>query len=723
MLEIKGKLVKIIFHNDQNSYTVGLLRVKESDNKELVNKTITFTGILPDLNEVDTYIMKGNLIDHIKYGQRFEVTSIDRIMPKEVDAITDVLASDLFKGIGRKTAAKIVDIFKEKTFDVILNNPKKLEKIKGLTKKQINTLQDSLRNYQGSYEDILKLTKLGFNTSDSMKIYNYYKNRIKDVLDNNLYNIYYDIEEISFSKVDAIYSINYPKDSVNRIAAAIIYIIKTLSMTYGHTYFSKEEVNSYLFRVLKVEVNKNSVEDAYNNLLSEQKIIIKDDRLYIKDMYEAETLIAKRLRLLAHSEEIKYKDLDDMIKQIETQQGILYTDEQLEAIKLALTRKVAVITGGPGAGKSTILKGILDLFKLLKASNKIRLEEQIALLAPTGRASKRMSEITKFEASTIHRFLKWNKDTNRFQINEYNKSKVSFVIVDEASMIDTMLLANLLKGLYSSCHIIFVGDANQLPSVAAGDVLNDMIESKVLPVYTLKHWHRQGSNSTIIPFAHKINEGILDKTLLNSNDDLTFIPCKDNEIIDVISNICKHYDPSKLQVLAPIYKTRNGIYTINDSLQALWNPKSYSKREIRGTDSIYREFDKVIQLTNMKDESVFNGDIGIIERIKINPLKEIDIDYDCGMVPYKASMFQNFMLAYAISIHKSQGSEFDTVLIPFTLDYGKMLYRKLIYTGVTRCKKKLILVGDINALEKAIMNNEERGRRTSLKIFLENGII
>ena len=314
MLEIKGKLVKIIFHNDQNSYTVGLLRVKESDNKELVNKTITFTGILPDLNEVDTYIMKGNLIDHIKYGQRFEVTSIDRIMPKEVDAITDVLASDLFKGIGRKTATKIVDTFKEKTFDVILNNPKKLEKIKGLTKKQINTLQDSLRNYQGSYEDILKLTKLGFNTSDSMKIYNYYKNRIKDVLDNNLYNIYYDIEEISFSKVDAIYSINYPKDSVNRIAAAIIYIIKTLSMTYGHTYFSKEEVNSYLFRVLKVEVNKNSVEDAYNNLLNEQRIVIKDDRLYIKDMYEAETSIAKRLRLLAHSEEIKYKDLDDKIK-------------------------------------------------------------------------------------------------------------------------------------------------------------------------------------------------------------------------------------------------------------------------------------------------------------------------------------------------------------------------------------------------------------------------
>ena len=345
------------------------------------------------------------------------------------------------------------------------------------------------------------------------------------------------------------------------------------------------------------------------------------------------------------------------------------------------------------------------------------------MLAPTGRASKRMSEVTNFEASTIHRFLKWNKDTNRFQINEYNKSSVSFVIIDEASMIDTMLLANLLKGLKSSCHIIFVGDANQLPSVAAGDVLNDMIESKELPVYALKNWHRQGTDSKIIPFAHRINEGILDRELLNSGSDLEFIPCKDNEIIEVIGNVCKDYNSYDLQVLAPIYKNRNGIYAINDHLQKLWNPKSPSKKEIEGNEGIYREKDKVIQLSNMKDESVFNGDIGIIDRIKLLGNKELYIDYDGNLVKYTKSMLQNFTLGYAISIHKSQGSEFDTVLIPFTFDYRKMLYRKLIYTGVTRCKKKLILVGDINALEQAIRNNQEQKRRTSLKLFLENGIL
>lgn len=723
MSEIKGKLSKIIFHNNQNGYTVGLLKVKESDIDDLVNKTVTFTGNLPDLNEIDTYIMTGNLTNHEKYGSQFQVKSINRIMPQETDAMIDILSSNLFKGIGKKTAEKLVSVFKEKTFDVILNDTSNLLLIPGISEKQAKTLKEALKQYQGSYEDILMLNKLGFSTSESMKIYHYYKDKLNEVLDGNLYNIYYDIDEISFPRVDSIFVAKYKKDSPSRVAGAIVYIIKTLSMTYGHTYFSKEEVNSYLFRVLKVEVSEKVVADAYNSLLVDERIVIKDDRLYLWEMYEAETLIARRLRLLAHEDKIKYKNLDTKIKEIETHYGIVYTDEQLDAIKLAITRKVAIITGGPGTGKTTILKGILDLYKVLSSSDKIRLNEQIALLAPTGRASKRMSEVTNFEASTIHRFLKWNKDTNRFQINEYNKSSVSFVIIDEASMIDTMLLANLLKGLKSSCHIIFVGDANQLPSVAAGDVLNDMIESKELPVYALKNWHRQGSDSKIIPFAHRINEGILDRELLNSGSDLEFIPCKDNEIIEVIGNVCKDYNSYDLQVLAPIYKNRNGIYAINDHLQKLWNPKSPSKKEIEGNESVYREKDKVIQLSNMKDESVFNGDIGIIDRIKLLGNKELYIDYDGNLVKYTKSMLQNFTLGYAISIHKSQGSEFDTVLIPFTFDYRKMLYRKLIYTGVTRCKKKLILVGDINALEQAIRNNQEQKRRTSLKLFLENGIL
>ena len=714
MSEIKGKLSKIIFHNSQNGYTVGLLKVKESDIENLVNKTVTFTGALPDLNEIDTYIMTGNLTNHEKYGEQFQVKSIDRIMPQETDAMIDILSSNLFKGIGKKTAEKLVSVFKEKTFDVILNDTSNLLLIPGISEKQAKTLKDALKQYQGSYEDILMLNKLGFSTSESMKIYHYYKDRINEVLDGNLYNIYYDIDEISFPRVDSIFVAKYQKDSPNRVAGAIVYIIKTLSMTYGHTYFSKEEVNSYLFRVLKIGVSEEVVEDAYNSLLVDEQIVIKDDRLYLKEMYEAETLIARRLRLLAHEDKINYKNLDKKIKKIETHYGIVYTDEQLEAIKLAITRKVAIITGGPGTGKTTILKGILDLYKVLSSSNKVRLDEQIALLAPTGRASKRMSEVTNFEASTIHRFLKWNKDTNRFQINEYNKSSVSFVIIDEASMIDTMLLANLLKGLKSSCHIIFVGDANQLPSVAAGDVLNDMIESRELPVYALKNWHRQGSDSKIIPFAHRINEGILDKELLNSGSDLEFIPCRDNEIIKVIEDVCKDYNSYDLQVLAPIYKNRNGIYAINDHLQRLWNPKSPSKKEIEGTESIYREKDKVIQLANMKDESVFNGDIGVIDRIKLLGNKELYIDYDGNLVEYTSKDFMTFTLAYCMSIHKAQGNEFKIVIMPVLNDYYIMLKRNLIYTGLTRAKQALFILGNPQAFLYGIKNISDSKRKTTL---------
>ena len=332
MSEIKGKLSKIIFHNSQNGYTVGLLKVKESDIENLVNKTVTFTGALPDLNEIDTYIMTGNLTNHEKYGEQFQVKSIDRIMPQETDAMIDILSSNLFKGIGKKTAEKLVSVFKEKTFDVILNDTSNLLLIPGISEKQAKTLKDALKQYQGSYEDILMLNKLGFSTSESMKIYHYYKDRINEVLDGNLYNIYYDIDEISFPRVDSIFVAKYQKDSPNRVAGAIVYIIKTLSMTYGHTYFSKEEVNSYLFRVLKVEISEKLVEDAYNGLLTDERIVIKGDRLYLKEMYEAETLIARRLRLLAHEDKISYKNLDKKIKEIETHYGIVYTDEQLEAI-------------------------------------------------------------------------------------------------------------------------------------------------------------------------------------------------------------------------------------------------------------------------------------------------------------------------------------------------------------------------------------------------------
>ena len=328
-------------------------------------------------------------------------------------------------------------------------------------------------------------------------------------------------------------------------------------------------------------------------------------------------------------------------------------------------------------------------------------------------------------ASTIHRFLKWQKETNRFQVNEYNKSKVEFVIIDEASMIDTYLMSSLLKGLSANCKIILVGDDHQLPSVGPGQVLHDVIQSQMLEVVELTELYRQGNDSNIISLAYDIRNKNIENDIFNIEDDLTFIKCSDSEVIPNICDVCRTYKDvsyKKFQILAPMYKGLNGIDTINQKVQEIFNSKDSSKKENKIGDVLFREEDKVIQLTNMPDDNVYNGDIGLIDEIKLSPKKEVLIDFDGNMVKYTPSNFNNFRLAYSISIHKSQGSEFDIVVIPIVKGYHKMLYQKLIYTAVTRAKKKLYLIGDMDALKMAANNDSDDIRRTTIKDYLISGI-
>ena len=443
-------------------------------------------------------------------------------------------------------------------------------------------------------------------------------------------------------------------------------------------------------------------------------------------MYEAETLIVKRFRRLNSNKEIIDKKLDNKIKELESFFDIKYNSDQLEAIKKSYTRDFLIITGGPGTGKTTIMKGIVELYRLMNKLSYEKLNEKIALLAPTGRASKRMSEATLMNASTIHRFLKWSKETNKFQVNEYNKSKVEFVIIDESSMIDTYLMASLLKGLSSNCKIVIVGDDHQLPSVGPGQVLHDLIHSNQLEVVELKELYRQGKDSNIISLAYDIRNKKINDEIFNIEDDLTFIECDDDMVITnicEISNTYKDISYKKFQILAPMYKGLNGIDAINKSVREIFNPKSTVKKESKQSDVTYREEDKVIQLTNMPDDNVYNGDIGLIYRISTSPKKEMQIDFDSNIVKYTPTNYTNFRQAYAISIHKAQGSEFDIVVIPIVKGYNKMLYQKLIYTAVTRAKKKLYLIGDINALKKAAQNTNSDIRKTTIKEYLINGII
>lgn len=727
---IKGTYSKSIFQNS-TGYNIGIFKVSDTNDLALadyIGRTITFTGYFHELNTMDTYMFYGKLVNHDKYGEQFQVESYERCKPEEKDSIIEFLTSGLFKGIGEKKAKAIVDVLGKDTLKIILENPDNLILIPGITKANVTTLHEKLKEYEASYETIIYLTDMGFSTRDAMIIYNYYKKNTKSVIEDNIYKLIDDINDIYFKKIDHIALKNgVLPDAPIRVCAAIIYIMQEVSDTIGHCYYYEDELIKFLPRVLGVRIDNQLFYECINDLEVDLKVVHKEDRYYLFDMYEAETMIVKRFRMLNSNKEIIDKKLDSTIGDLEDFFGIKYNSCQMEAIKKSFSRDFLIITGGPGTGKTTIMKGICELYRLMNKLSYEKLEQKIALLAPTGRAAKRMSETTLLHASTIHRFLKWSRDTGKFQVNEYNKSKVEFVIIDEASMIDTYLMASLLRGLSSNCKIILVGDDHQLPSVGPGQVLHDLIESEKLETVKLTELYRQGEHSNIITLAYDIRNKSISRDIFNVSDDLTFIECSDNEVIPNICDICESYKDlsyKKFQILAPMYKGLNGIDEINKHVQNIFNPKSKKKAEKVISDVLFRENDKVIQLTNMPEDNVYNGDIGLIDQINSTGKKEILIDYDySNVVKYTPANYNNFRLAYSISIHKSQGSEFDIVVIPIVKGYGKMLYQKLIYTAVTRCKVKLFLIGDIDALRMAAKNDSDDIRRSTICKYLIDGIV
>ena len=725
---IKGHYQRSIYQNS-NGYHIGLFKVSETNSPELtpfLDKTITFTGYFHELNDMDTYLFFGQMVEHPKYGTQFSVTNYERCKPEEKDAIVDFLTSGLFKGIGEKKAKTIVDRLGKDTLQIILEHPDNLILIPGITKNNIDTLHTKLKEYEVSYETVLYLSNLGFSTKDSMLIYNYYKDQVKSVIEEDIYQLEYSIYELSFKKIDRIALKNGMKrDDIVRVRASILYIMEEVSNAYGHSYFYYDEVFNYLPRVLLVSVSDEVYKKAMESLIVDLKVIKKEEKYYLRDMYDAECFIVKRFRLLAHKEEESFKNLEDKFKEMEQVFGISYNEEQKKAILESICKNFLIITGGPGTGKTTIMKGIIELYKEVHKLSYEKLAERVFLLAPTGRAAKRMSEATLMPASTIHRFLKWQKDTNKFQVNEYHKSKAEVIILDEASMVDTLLMASLLRGISANCKVIMVGDSYQLPSVGPGQVLHDLIASGKLPVVELKELYRQGKDSNILMLAYDVRNGVVEDDVFNREDDLTFIECRDDDVISNlmdVSSTFKDLSYKKFQVLAPMYKTRYGIDIINQQLQTIFNPKDKSKKELVVGEVIFREGDKVIELTNMPDENIYNGDIGIISQIITQPAKKITIDFDGNEVTFTAANFNKFRLAYAISIHKAQGSEFDVVVMPIVQGYKKMLYRRLVYTGITRSKKMLYLIGDKNALRQAVRNTSSDIRRTTIQDFLENGI-
>ena len=710
---IKGNVRRIIYSSD-TGYIVGVMRVIDSSDELEISSTTSFTGYFHELNLDDTYLFYGNMVDHPKYGTQFSVNSYERVMPEEKDSIVEFLSSGMFKGIGTKTAEKIVEVLGKDALKIILETPENLFLIANITKKQIDTLHDTLLNYESSYNTILSLNELGFNTRESMIIYNKYKMATMDTINTDLYKITSDINDIPFRKVDSIaLKHGYDRIDKRRVKASIIYAMNELCNTIGHIYLSIDDIYKYTIMCLGNNIDEEFFSSTMDNLILDIRVIKENDRYYLYDMWQKEMNIVKRVSSLAKKKDIVIENIDKYFSKIEKDNNITYNKEQLDAMKDSLTKHFLILTGGPGTGKTTIIKGIVDLYKKINDYSLDELIENLALLAPTGRASKRLKEQTGLPASTIHSFLRWNKEQDKFAINERNKSDVNFVIVDESSMIDVPLFSSLLNGLKESTRIVMVGDYNQLPSVGPGELLRDLTLSSVLPLITLKTLYRQKENSNIITLAHDINEGFVDINTLNVGDDLTFIDT--NNISTCIYDISKDYldvDFHEFEVLAPMYKGINGIDNLNLMLQDLFNPKSPKKNEILVGDVRYREGDKVLQLLNMPDDKIYNGDIGEIVNIS---KKEITVLFDESEVVFTPSNFNNFKLGYAISIHKSQGSEFDTVVVPVVESYNKMLYRKLYYTAVTRAKKKLIIVGNLKALSYAAKNNMQDIRKTSIK--------
>ena len=725
---IKGNYRKSIFSSPKG-YVIGLFKVKDTNDERLVdyvNKMITFTGYFHELNEDDNYIFYGEGIEHPKYGFQFQVSEYEKIKPEDKDGVIEFLASDLFPGIGEKQATLIVDVLGEKALDKILEDASCLSLVPKLSSKKAKKIYDILVKYEESHKTIVYLTELGFSMKDALNIYNVYKAYTIEHLEHNIYEIMDEVDDISFLKLDQIAR----KQGIDllderRIKACILYIIRTLTFQNGDTYFAKEELYQAVCSYLKNEIEQTQFLPLLNELIDEEKIYQENDKYYDSEIYRAEVEVADKIGHLCRLPKIKYKNLEKVVGNYESHCGVTYNKKQKDAILKALTNHCFIITGGPGTGKTTIIKAIIELYQELNELKRESLVEEIRLLAPTGRASKRMSEATLLPASTIHRFLKWNKETNEFGVNAFHKDHGKLIIVDEVSMIDLSLLHSLLEGLDSNIQIIFVGDYNQLPSVGPGQILKDFIESKIIPTIELDLLYRQDENSYITTLAQEIKNNQLSDNYLKEKSDFVFLNCSSQSLRKNLKNICqqilnKGYTEKQVQIMAPMYRGMNGIDNLNKELQEVFNPPHKDKREMTYGDVIFREKDKVLQLVNMPDENVFNGDIGTIERILYenetpSKKKEIYVDYDGYLVKYLPKDFNSFKHGFLITINKSQGSEFPVVIMPISMSYHRMLYRKLVYTGITRAKKKLILLGEPEAFLKSIENNQEQIRKTTLK--------
>lgn len=730
-MKITGNVENIVFRNETNGYSV----VNISHN----NKRLTVVGNLPEVYEGQTLELDGEFIVNKKFGEQFKVDDVKIIEPTSLPAIEKYLASGLIYGIGPVTAKKIVDEFKEDTLTVLEFNPMKLSKIRGISKQKAAEISNAYNEMKGMQNVIIFLQSHFISTNMAIKIYNVYKDKTIEIIKNNPYQLIEDVDGIGFSTADKIaVKLGIDLYGENRIKAGLVYTLKTASEREGHTYLPKDNLINNCVEILNFSENeRNLIEKCIEYLQIEGMVknfsYHGEDISSLTKFYFQEKYIARKLYKLSYNEFEEKINFIDSINLYQRLHNIQLNGEQTDAVMYSLTKGVSVITGGPGTGKTTIVKCILEMFK--------QQNKKVLLCAPTGRAAKRLTETSGMEAKTIHRALEMNPSENEgfFHRNENNPLDADVVIIDEMSMVDVALFYHLLKALRSTTRLIMVGDKDQLPSVGAGNVLRDIIESGKLHTTQLINIYRQGNDSLIITNAHLINNGKM-PIIDNTSKDFFYEQGKDLEtnsetIIDLVTTRLPNYfgyRPQDIQVLAPMKAGPCGIDNLNKRLQMTINPY-FSGIELSTEFTKYHVGDKIMQIINnyemnyvkyekngmtQEGSGIYNGDIGYITNIEPNS-HQVTVKFDDGKIcKYEKTDLYQITLAYAITIHKSQGSEFDCVVIPLVPGAPIIITRNLLYTAITRAKKTVVLVGSKQILARMIHNNYTAKRFTLLKDFL-----
>lgn len=706
MIKIRAVIEHITYQNSENGYSIMKGKVKG------YNDLVTLVGTMLDVPVGSVLLCEGDWKVDRKYGQQFMVQSYEEVMPATVYGIEKYLGSGLVKGIGPKFAKLIVGKFGTDTIEVIETDIERLYEVPGIGKKRVEKIRESWEKQKDIKNVMLFLQGYGVSTAYAAKIYRCYGKESIDKVNDNPYRLADDIWGIGFKTADGIANkMGYEKNDLRRCKSGLTYTLGQLS-DEGHVYAEQEQLLKSAMELL--EADQDSIVMAMKEMVETEQLIMDGDVIYLPPFYYAEIGTANKLKSLMDSNAQKATLFQPNIQAISLKTGIEYDDVQIDAIKQAVNSKVMVLTGGPGTGKTTTTQGIIAALKEMGLS--------ILLAAPTGRAAKRMSEATGMEAKTIHRLLEYNP-ADGYKRNDENPIEGDVLIVDECSMIDILLMNNLVKALSNSMRLILVGDIDQLPSVGAGNVLRDIIDSQQVPVVRLTRIFRQAQSSRIVMSAHAINEGKFPDISNGKTTDFFFIKNEDaDSVAAAIVNLVKNRLPksynvplSKIQVLTPMQRGVVGSANLNFLLQEALNP---TKEGLSRGGYNYYKGDRVMQIRNNYDKEVFNGDLGYVESVNMED-RTLKVNFEDRIVEYEVSELDELTLAYATTIHKSQGSEYPIVVMPVLMKHYVMLQRNLIYTGITRAKKICVLIGSTRALVYAIHNLTVSNRNTKLKERLQ----